>query len=99
MSRRVSFTTWGRRARGLSFAQYAVAQDYEAKIEAVVRSIQRTTGLVCCAGPRYDGMTLEKGKRCAIHYQITLGTPCRGGGFTPKAKVWISIPVGGGHVQ
>ena len=93
MSNRIKFTTWGRKASELNFASYAVCQEHETPIEAVSRSIERSTGLTICAGPRNDGTAMENNEPVANHYQLALGTPCRGGGYSPEAEVWVSVPV------
>jgi len=90
---RINFSRWGRKLSGLAFATYAVAQDGESPIDAVVRSVERTTGLQVCGGPRSDGYAVERGHKTAAHYQMTLGRPCRGGGWSPEAELWVSIPV------
>lgn len=90
--RKIHFSTWGRGVRDLEIASYAVAQDHETNIEAVTRSLERTTGLTVCGGPRDDGMALENGKPAALHYQLTLGQRVSGG-YSPEAEVWVAIPV------
>lgn len=60
----------------------------------VTTSLERRTGLVICGGPRSEGVALNAGKPSARHYACTLGSPCRGGGWTPRAEVWWSEPIG-----
>ena len=91
---RIHFRTWGR-GPGSGLDAVAVAESYESHIAAVVRSLERRTGLVCCGGPKGEGTALHKGKPEAHHYCVTLGSPCRGGGYTPRAEIWIAIPIGG----
>lgn len=90
--RRVHFQSWGTGAPGDG---YAIERDAEGAVRAVVRSLERRTGLSVCAGPRSEGTALEQGEPSENHYAVTLGRPCRGGGWTPEAEVWFSIPVGG----
>jgi hypothetical protein len=95
MSRRIHFSTWGRRVDRVTIASYAIERDGRYGIDAVVASIERSSGLCVCGGPRWDGDNCERGRRVASHYQITLGRPCSGGGYTPVAGLWVSIPTGG----
>jgi len=91
---RVHFNIWGRGIDGLSVAAYAVRHDYESSIDAVVRSLERTTGLRCCGGPRDDGVAqATPSNPAAQHYQLTLGEPLSTGGYCPRAEVWASIPM------
>ena len=93
MSKRIHFSAWGKRADELDLPAYAMRRDdgYGDDIEAVCRAIERTTRLdvVTC---RPDGTSLSKGKSDARHYQMTLGRPCPGGGWTPEAEIWVAIP-------
>jgi len=93
--RTIKFSRWGRKIGDLKFATYAVGQPGESPIEAVIRSVQRTTGLCLCGGPRLEGQIVEKRRPVATQWAMTLGRPVRGGGFEPRAELWISIPIGG----
>ncbi len=92
--KQVPFRLWGAVERlGLDPAfGSALAQDYESGIDAVTRSLERRTGLKCCAGPCDEGSVQERGVVVAKHYALTLGRPLRSGGYTPEGKLWISIP-------
>ena len=91
--KRIKISVWGKGTKNLRLANYAVAQDGEARIDAVARSVERTTGLVVCGGPARDGREVEGGRTVAHHYHMTLGTRCRGGGYSPEVELWVSIPV------
>jgi len=93
---RQHFSVWGPRASELNIAAYAIRQDYEFPIEAVMRSIERSTGLTVCAGPRDCGCSRDaRGAESSHHYQIALGRPLRHGGHSVEAEIWISVvPVG-----
>lgn len=92
-TKRVHFSSWGLGLDKIDLPAYAMRQDYESKIEAVVRACERSSGLVCCAGPRNEGTALERGQPYEYHHAFTLGRPVCGGGFSPEAEVWIAIPV------
>jgi hypothetical protein len=62
--------------------------EYETGLDAVRRAIARRTGLaVCSTSPQ--GVSLPERER---HYQITLGQPCPGGGYSVEGEMWIAIP-------
>ena len=90
--KRVNFQAWGRKVNDLRLPAYAMRHEYESRADAVVRAICRSTRLWVCAGPRSEGSALEKGKVTAHLFAMTLGTPCRGGGYSPVAEVWFSLP-------
>jgi len=93
MSKRILFETWGVGHTKLQIPAYAMANDIEAKSARVAQSIARANGLLVIT-VRSDGTALDnKGRPESNHFQTTLGVPCRGGGFTPKAQLWFSIPV------
>lgn len=82
----VRFTAWGRWARDNALPAYAVRRDGEDRSCAVARAIARRAGLVVVTltqdGWEPNGTT---------HFHATLGTPCRGGGWTPQAEVWFAV--------
>lgn len=87
---RVDIEAWGPRDHWV-FQQklldgYAIVKVGETKKEAVMRSIERRTGLVWCSRVRSDGSYGDE-----YHYVGTLGRACSGGGFTPSVQVWFSI--------
>ncbi len=71
---------------------YAIRRDHETNADAVERSIARRTGLEWCGGPRSDGLAVHGDVVTAAHYAGTLGRPCFGGGWSPVADVWFSVP-------
>lgn len=93
MTKRVNFSAWGNRVDRINLPAYAMRGEYETDLEAVVRACQRSSGLVCCAGPRNEGTSLSGGQPHENHYAFTLGRSVTGGGFSPRAEVWISIPI------
>jgi len=94
MRERIEFSAWGARGRKLVFPKYAMrAADYVSASGVVAAAIARKNDLqvVTVCG---DGTALDRhGKPLSHHYQATFGTPCRGGGWTPEASCWFSIPV------
>ncbi len=97
---KIEFSVWGRMPEhvreSMGFKENirlaAMQRPGESRLEAVARSIERRTGLVWCGGPRSDGSAVERGRVTAHHYAGTLGSPCDGGGWTPRAELWFSIP-------
>lgn len=87
---RVDIEAWGPRDHWVFQEKlldgYAIVKGDETKKEAVMRSIERRTGLVWCSRVRSDG-----GYGDEYHYVGTLGRACSGGGFTPSVQVWFSI--------
>ncbi len=95
MSRRIHFTAWGVSYPKLRLPAYAMRPSdkiYGGEREWVCRAIERKTGLhvVTC---RPDGVSQCKDLPDSRHYQLTLGRPCRGGGWSPEAELWVAIPV------
>ena len=83
---RVPYASWGSCAVAGS---YAMQDRYESRVEAVKRSVERqlaADGLTVCSWVS-DGRSPD-----ADHYYATCGTPCRGGGMTPRGRIWISVP-------
>ena len=98
IQKRVYFETWGERPAEMNLAGFAVVHpddvdDFNAELDAVKRSIERTTGLVIC-GCTPQGTACTNGKPDANHYKLTLGraVPYRWGGYSVKGSLWISIP-------
>lgn len=92
MSRaRVNYSAFGRRARELALPDYAMKGEGETKIDAVCRAIERNTRLVVVTC-RPDGTAIFSKHDHRAQYQLTLGTPAPGGGWTPKAEIWVQIP-------
>jgi hypothetical protein len=84
---RVRFGIWGAGAVDeLKVASFAVVRDGESRIDAVARSVARSTGLVWCGGP-----SLESSGPGAAIYHGTLGRPLDSGGWSPVAEVWLSV--------
>lgn len=87
----ISVNTWGK--RGLGCISVRVADTDIEPIDAVRRSVERRTGLRVC-GCRSDGTALDrKGQPESRHYQMTLGLPCRTGGYSVEGEIWAAIPV------
>jgi hypothetical protein len=93
MSKMIRVNTWG------SFGSYprlghirVRLDDTHSASESVAASIARRVGLHVVT-LRGDGTVLDHGRPTAHHYVTTLGFPCKGGGWTPMAEVWFSIPV------
>lgn len=91
---RINFQVWGAATRlGLSDS-YAMTDGVTSDIDRVIALLERRTGLWCCAGPKDEGTAISHGEPYAHHYSVTFGSPCPGGGFTPRGQVWISLEVG-----
>ena len=90
---RVYFNAWGAKIGELRLAEYAMRRPGESPSEAVARSIARTTGLAWCGRVRSEGYGLTRGVVDSAHYAGTVGEPCSGGGWTPVAEIWFSIPI------
>ncbi len=78
---------WGRGRVPPGF-DFTWREGEELSMDAMRAALCERTGLSFCGGPRVDTMdpaTLD------YTYQATLGTPCRGGGYTPEAEVWFVI--------
>jgi len=98
-TKRIHFSTWGENPDSLDIASYAVVHVdddgyFDAKLDAVKRSIERTTGLAIC-GCTPQGQACSNGVPESSHYQITLGRPVSrryGGGYSVEGGLWVSIP-------
>lgn len=92
MSRRkVDFAAWGNRA-GFELPSYAMADETETDIGAVRRAIERASGYAV-ATCRHDGSAVDGRDRVtATHYELTLGTPMRSGGYSVAGSLWVAIP-------
>lgn len=93
MKKRINFSNWGRGC-GRPLPAWAMCEEYEEPIEAVIRAIERRTGLTVCTS-RDDGISIMHGRPESRHYQLTLGKalPRRlGGGYSVYGEVWIAIP-------
>lgn len=87
MSDRIYFTVWGRGVDALHIPAYAMQTDRDTYTlnparSAALRSICAANGLAVCGGPRRD--------TCGA-WQVTLGKRLRGGGFEPKAEIWVDL--------
>ena len=81
---RVTYTIWGRGAKGLRLPAYALCDlDTERPINAVLRAIGTANSLAVCGGPRREAGGI---------WQATIGKRIpkrRGGGFSPVGDIWI----------
>jgi hypothetical protein len=92
---RVYYSIWGIGAYRLGLtASYAIMGPADmTRAAAVIRSLERRTGLVCC-GSHNDGTDLgSRGQPVARHYRLTLGRRAPGGGYIPAAEIWFKISV------
>ena len=88
--RKVDFAAWGNRA-GFKLPAYAMADETETDIGAVRRAIERTSGYAV-ATCRHDGSAVDARDRVtATHYELTMGTPMRSGGFSVAGRLWVAI--------
>jgi hypothetical protein len=71
--------------------------DMGERIDAVVRGVERRTGLRVCGGPCPQGHDVKRdGTVMSHHYSMTLGRPVArryGGGYSVDSELWIAIPV------
>jgi hypothetical protein len=96
-SRLIEVATWGR------FGSHDPLGTIRVRIDphtfsvphATAESIARRLRLAVASGPRDEGTAIERGAPVSHHYAVTLGRPCRGGGYTPEAEVWFAVPVVG----
>lgn len=93
MTRRIQYTAWSTWARDHELPAYAVADSdgIESDAARVAAAIARRAGLHVVT-MRPDCSRLEGGVVVGDQYQITLGRPCPGGGWTPEGEVWIDVP-------
>lgn len=81
-----TISTWGRGSVGDIRVR-------DASLENILRRLERETGLKVCSRPCSQGIALERGKPSAAHYSVTLGRPVKGGGYSPEAEIWFSVPI------
>jgi hypothetical protein len=81
---RIYFTAWGSGLKNLALPAYAMADGYTPRSEIIAESIARKNSLRVAAGPRADGH-----RNGRTTYQLTLGCPCHGGGYTDLREIWI----------
>jgi len=95
--RKIEFAWWGGRGSEVAMPAYAMADEYETDVQAICRAIHRKSGLhvITC---RPDGYNIERDQLTEAHFELTLGDPCPGGGWTPRAERWIGVPVQPGHL-
>ena len=87
---RIYFTAWGRNSDRWTVPAYAVSDDIESDSARVAAAIARKSQLSVVT-LRSDGQGITNGETDSYHYQMTLGRPCPGGGWTPKAEIWFAI--------
>lgn len=92
--RRLLFSWWGASKR-LKMPKWAVVVDDETPLSAIKRAISNASGYgivsSCVAETVIDGHE----RPIEIHYELTLGRPCRTGGSSVAGRVWIAVPVSG----
>jgi len=90
--KRIHFTAWTR--ADLSIPAYTLSDPdgFELPSTLVARAIARKNKL-CAVVLRPDCSVVNgNGKVTSQHFQLTLGKPAHGGGWTPVATVWFSVP-------
>jgi len=68
-------------------SNYVVPTGNRTGIEAVLDNLCRASGLRVC-GCRSDGYDPRDGTET---YQVSLGTPCRSGGYTPEWSGFVYV--------
>ena len=86
---KIQFSHTGRR---FSIAEYAIAKPHETAIEAVTRSIERTTGCVAHKG-RVNHWTEDRDRRITSEtHCITLtGPKSKTGGYPVRGEIQVTI--------
>ena len=84
---KVNFTWWGN-TKHLDIPDYCMVDDflYSSRCSAVGASIGRRNRLVCC-NARFDGRAPD-----GAIFELTFGHPCKTGGCSVEATLWIRIP-------
>lgn len=84
----IHFSVWGAGTSELNIASYARCDYLTKPYEAVVASIERSSGLVFCGGPRDDGYCPRTRQTT---YSGTLGKPSPYGGCNVVCNIWFTI--------
>jgi len=89
MTTRIYFSIIGCRGESVNAPAYAVMteNDSRTKADAIVESIARKNHRQVIT-LRSDGYAMPGH---IPHWQCTIGTPCRGGGFTPTSELWFAV--------
>ena len=89
---KISFSAWTSSGEPTWLPKYAMADEWVSDIDAVCKAIERKSRMdvISC---RDDGSAVSQGKATANHYELTLGDHVSGGGYTPRMRLWVSIPV------
>ena len=89
--RKVAFAASGNRPAMPRLPSYAMADDTETDISAVRRAIEHTSGYAV-AVCQHKGSALDgRGRVTAAHYELTLGTPMRSGGYSIAGRLRVAI--------
>lgn len=93
MTRRVDIIGWMADDMSLNLANYAMANDDESGIDAVCRSIERTTKLTCCDGPNFQCYEIYKNDPISAIWEMTLGTSKPDGSYDVVTKILVQLPL------
>lgn len=91
MSKRIHFTAWGAGVNNLRLPAYVLDDGYSPRAGLIFNAIARKNGLsasTVCG----EGQSMSKGEVAEYHFSCTLGNRVKGGGMTPRYKVYIAIP-------
>lgn len=91
---KISFDAWGAKSLSLDYPEFAQRTNENAERglpEIVAKAIAQRNKLHVLT-VRHDCTSLSKNEPSEELYQSTLGVPCDGGGWTPEAEIWFSIP-------
>lgn len=87
--RKITYTVWGRGQFDRD-GTVAMCDDDESPAVAAIKSVARRSRLHVITA-RSDGMQVCGDKIVAHQRTATLGVPCPGGGWSPRAEIWISV--------
>lgn len=88
----ITVSTWGRTKvfEPLGSIKVRISTDDESALHAVVRSIERRTGLVAIT-TKSEGWEVMGGQAVSHHWVATLGTTLPSGGWMPEREIWFAI--------
>jgi hypothetical protein len=88
----ISFSHWGRHDFAMPSRVRQPSDGFTTPIEAVCRAIGRKNRGLVVANCRRDLSEVDRhGRTISQHYELTLGRPCKGGGYNVHGSVWLAI--------
>lgn len=88
---RIYFEAWGYNEE-IEMPAYAVDKNRDCSFtsDIIADAIARKNGLAVCAGPKSERISMSSGEPDEYIYQMTLGKPCKTGGYSVVSPVWFS---------